>query len=356
MRNFFLTLAWFAVLSTGKALPQAAAPEGPASGKVLVLDNEHTLEGDIERVGGQYRVRRTVGETWVPGERVLQLCPDVKAAYTFLRNRANLNDADERLRLANWCRQNGLREQALAEVQEAVQLRPNDAASRRLLAHLRLMPLKIEAAAKPAAPEPEMPVTPIDLTDDSIGLFATKVQPILMNTCAGCHASDRGGKFKLTRCYESEMGNRRVMQQNLAAVLAQVNLREPRVSPLLTKAISVHGPLAQSPLKNRQAPAYRALEDWVRLTLANNPTLREQTAGTTAEAHAPVPAKTEPGKPEETFAGDAPPSAEAPAAPMTPPAPAAVAPAKTGTPDPFDPSVFNRQAHPEKMPTEPKKQ
>jgi hypothetical protein len=351
MRNFFLALACFTTLSVRTALPQAAAPEPPANGKVLVLDNEHTLEGDIERVGTQYRVRRLVGETWVPGDRVLRLCPDLPTAYTFLRNRSNLNDADERLRLAEWCRQHALREQALAEVQEAVRLRPQHGPSRRLLEHLLQLPTKVETAAKPAAAEPVLPVTPVDLTADSLGLFTNRVQPILMNACANCHASDKCGKFKLTRCYESEFANRKVMQQNLAAVLAQVNTREPRVSPLLTKAVSVHGPLAQAPLKNRQAPAYRALEEWVRLTLANNPALHEPAPAAPAETHAPPAPRS-----EQAFAADAPQQpAEPAAAPMTPPAPAAAPPAKTATPDPFDPAVFNRQAHPEKSPSEPKK-
>ncbi len=338
MRNAFYVLAWSVALSALAVAARAEPPGERTVGKVLVLDSERTLEGDIERVGSQYRVRRTVGETWIPGERVLQLCPDVAAAYGFLRGRANLNDADERLRLAEWCREHGLREQALAEVREAVRLRPNHASTRRLLAHLQQEPLP--APAKPAGPVPEATAPQVDLTADCLGMFATRVQPILMNTCAGCHASDKGGKFRLTRCYESESANHKVVQQNLAAVLAQVNLREPRVSPLLTKAVSVHGPLAQAPLKSRQAPAYRTLEEWVRLTLANNPVLQEPPATPPVEAKAPAA-----GKSEEAFAGDNSPKGD----PTPTPAAAAAAPTtKPAPPDPFDPSVFNRRSHPEK--------
>jgi hypothetical protein len=348
MKKVFTILVSVAVLSASVALTRAAPPAEPTTGKVLVLDNELTLEGEIERVGNQYRVRRTVGETWWPGERVLKLCADVPAAYEFLRGRANLNDADERLRLAEWCRQHALRQQALAEVREAVRIRPQNAASRRLLEHLLQEPAPVETAAKPA-PEPEMPASPLDLTADSMGLFATRVQPILMNTCAGCHASDKAGKFRLTRLYESDGLNRKILQQNLAAVLAQVNLREPRVSPLLTKSVSVHGSLSKAPLKNRQAPAYRALEDWVRLTLASNPTLHDP-AGTSGEPRAAT-------KTEEPFAADSPQPAEPMPTSTANPMPAAtsVTPAKPAAPDPFDPAVFNRQAHPEKQAAPPKK-
>ena len=107
---------------------------------------------------------------------------------------------------------------------------------------------------------------------------------------------------------------------------------------------SVHGSLAKAPLKNRQAPAYRALEDWVRLTLASNPTLHDP-AGSSSEARAPAAAKT-----EEPFAADSSQSVEpmptSTANPM--PAPGAT-PSKPAAADPFDPSIFNRQAHPEKQ-------
>jgi hypothetical protein len=354
MKKILHTLAWVVLLSVGPAGAQAGPPDEPTTGKVLVLDNEHTMEGNVERVGTQYRVRRTVGETWVASERVLKLCVDVEAAYVFLRGRANLNDADERLRLAEWCRQHGLRTQALAEVQEAVKLRPQNAASRRLLDHLRQMQLTGEAVAKsPHEPGSESPAISVDLSADAVGVFATRVQPILMNTCAECHAADKGGKFKLTRSYDSEGLNRRVVQQNLAAVIAQVDVHEPRVSPLLTKAVSAHGSLAQAPLRNRQAPAYRTLEDWVRLTLANNPAIREPATAPHAETHSPAPAKGDT-KGEPAFAADASPSGDSPSTPPTTAA-APAKPAAPAAPDPFDPADFNRQIRPDPKPAAPKK-
>src|SRR5947209_2061289 len=77
------------------------------TGRVLVLDNERTYEGDIERQGNQYRVRRGVSELWVQQENVLRLCATLEEAYAYLRSRANLRDPDERLRLANWCHLHG---------------------------------------------------------------------------------------------------------------------------------------------------------------------------------------------------------------------------------------------------------
>src|SRR5262245_26520518 len=93
-------------------LQAADGPARPNKGKVLLLQNERTLEGEIEPVGDQYRIRRTVGETWVPASKVMRLCQTHEEAYAFLRERANLRDPDERLRLAQWCYLHDLREQA----------------------------------------------------------------------------------------------------------------------------------------------------------------------------------------------------------------------------------------------------
>src|SRR5205823_10056255 len=116
-----------------------------------------------------------------------------------------------------------------------------------------------------------------------------------------CHATVQGGSFTLTRAYEFDTAGRKTLQQNLAAVLAQVNLKEPQVSPLLTKSVSVHGPMPQAPLKGRQAAAYRTLEEWVKLTVANNPQLQDRPA-----AEAPPPAARVPAEPKDAAPAAAP--------------------------------------------------
>src|SRR5207244_1246284 len=114
---------------------------------------------------------------------------------------------------------------------------------------------------------------------------ATRVQPILMNACARCHLAE--GAFQLQRTASDGVVNRKAMQQNLAAVVTQLNLRQPEFSPLLVKAISAHGPTGEAPLRGRQAEAFHTLENWVRFTVANNPRLTEQSApGLDAQAPA----------------------------------------------------------------------
>jgi len=339
------------LLLSAAAFTAPAAPSpadmGPTRGKVIILENEQPLVGDIERVGDAYRVRRLIGETTVPADRVLRLCADMDEAFRFVRGRANLSDPDERLRLAEWCRLNGLHEQAVAEVKAAVQLRPDHVPSRRLLSYLQESgPIK-QASPKEAEEAAANARVSIDLTEEALGQFAVRVQPILMNACANCHANGRGGAFKLTRSYNSAVLNRKTLQQNLAAVLGEVNLVQPQNSLLLSKAVSVHGSQEQAPIKNRQAAAYQQLEYWVWATLADNPQLRDE-AVQNAAAAAPASAQaTSPFAEVRTPASDKPRAAvEA----VGKPAPAKEAPEP---PDPYSPDDFNRQFHSEKSKADP---
>jgi hypothetical protein len=342
--------------------PAAGEPGANPTGKVLILDNERTLEGDIERIGDQYRIRRATGDSWWPGNRVLRLCASTEEAYRFLRGRANLNDPDEHLRLASWCRDHGLREQALNEVKAAVELRPQHPESKSLLQHLQQSSQPRPPTPAPDREEPDpLPSLSVDLTAEAVGQFASRVQPILMNSCAGCHAGDRGGAFKLTRAYDFG-SNRRTTRQNLAAVLAEVNLSQPLASPFLTKALGVHGKMAQAPFRNREAPAYRTLEEWVRQTavLSGRPgdagpeevrgpksevrspkseARGTETARPPAESTGPLPM---PAAPREEFASAPRPDGK--------PGPATTAERPPEPADPWDGENFNREMHPPRKP------
>jgi hypothetical protein len=329
------------------ALRAADISEAPKTGHVLLLANERTLEGDIERVGDQYRIKRLLGETWVPADKALKLCADLPDAYTFLHGRANLDDADELLRLASWCHNHGLRDEALAEVKAAVELSPKHKEAKRLLLWLQQTPATAATSTHAAAADSESPSTvpSVAVTAKSMSEFATHIQPILMNACANCHAGDKGGSFKLVRTFEHGSLAPKTTQQNLTAVLSQLNLEQPRSSPFLTKALAVHGSLTQAPLSGRQMPAFHAMEEWVKLTLADRPGAHDQPVQTALDTpakeskplapkpeKAPVTKTAAPAKTEDaatSFSEDPTPKDKEPA-------------------DPFDPAIFNRQMHPDK--------
>jgi hypothetical protein len=325
----------------------------PDAGKVLVLDNDRILEGDIERVGEQYRIRRAAGETLLPVNKARTLCRSMEEAYVFLRDSANLEDPDERLRLAHWCRLHGLPDQALHEATSSLKLRPTHEPTRRLIQLLErpeAATARAETTAAPAASESAVPPPPVDFNSETLGMFVTKVQPILMNTCVSCHNDARGGAFKLTRAYADRQANPRAIRHNLAAVLAQVRRDQPGESPFLSWAVTVHGKADKAPIKDRQAPAYRALEEWVKLAVKGTALRIEPSPPPAPEVRLePEPARPAvPIRSPEPFAVSMPsepkaePVPEAKPAPVeTPVASPQVAPAAPN--DPFDPAIFNQQ-------------
>jgi hypothetical protein len=262
----------------GPAAPATETPARPVppaldTGKVLVLDNDQLIEGDVTRLGDWYRVRRGGGETLIPSSRVLKLVEDRPQAYEVLRHRIDQRDADERLRLARWCAVHGLREEGLAEAEAAAKLRPNDPEALALLrglAQLKELPASkqdvIEANPSQNAVAEELAAPP-DFNSAAYGQFVSKVQPLLMNACASCHAGGDGGRFKLIRVFDIA-GDRQASLQNLAATLAEVNRDNQLQSPLLTKSLTAHGDATRPSLKGADAPAYRLLEGWVQFALA----------------------------------------------------------------------------------------
>src|SRR5260370_7922032 len=107
-----------AILLAGLAAPVFAAPPSPRlpdKGRVLILDNDELLEGDVERIGERFRVRQGTGEMSIPAARVTGLVADRDTAFQVLKQRLKPNDANEHLRLARWCLSHQLPHTAIQE-------------------------------------------------------------------------------------------------------------------------------------------------------------------------------------------------------------------------------------------------
>jgi hypothetical protein len=251
-------------------------PGGRSKGTVLILDNDRTLHGDIERGQGGYLIRRDMGELWLPASQVKCLCADWDEALQRMRSQFNPHDPDERLKLARWCEQNGLYAGAIAEIKQALIMRPKHVPTLKYLQHVEHAARVAERPPAPAQPATkENALAPsLDLNAESLSLFVTKVQPILMNTCAQCHANGQGGEFKLMRTGGIGASWHRATQFNMAAVVQQLNLNNAPISPLLIKAVSAHGTAAKPPIASRSAAPYQTMKQWAEMTIASNPHLR----------------------------------------------------------------------------------
>lgn len=354
----------------------AQTPE-PTRGKVLLLDNDRILEGDIEKINGQYRIRRSIGELWVPADRSKRLCRDLDDCYEVMKRETNLKDADERLRLARWCQMNGLKHHALNEAQIALDMRPEHPESVNMVKMLQRFAISSSPAlSKQPSQTTIRPVmaqrAPLDVSSESYALFSTRVQPVLMNTCISCHSHGKGGNFQLVRVADG--GTRASTQANLNAALEFINVEKPVLSPLIIKSVVAHGGATAAPVKGRQSPAFLTLQTWVDQVIEGNPHLKEirQAEGSNATTSAkkdyfnevfapptspvaplPLPGGALPGgetKLPEVVSRPTPlpssqPDLKGPTPPSNlPPAatPAVAPPAVNSQPrDPFDPAEFN---------------
>jgi hypothetical protein len=311
----------------------AAVSAAPPTIRVVVLDNENLLDGEVVRVDDGYEIRHAGGSAvTIPAKRVVAVVADRKAAFAVVADRANRGDADERLRLARWCAGNGLPVEALNEARTAARMRPGFAAAERYAAFLEdsasRKPTTTDPAVMPAkveSPKPdtvtEVPV--VEYNSESFPIFASRINSILVNTCANCHARDDTKAFRLTRS-----GGRSGATKNMMAALPYVNPREPDASAILTKALAAHGTATEPPFKTRTHPAYQALESWARIARALEGTTAPEPPLLAEPRKLPNLESTVSGKPLGDQFGQ-----ESKSVPEKP--------VKSQASDPFDPAIFN---------------
>jgi len=322
MNAIFRQLFSVAVI-LGIVTAASADPPVSSTGKVLVIDYDRLMEGTIERDGNRFRIRQGAGEMTVPATPNMILVPDREAAYQLVKSRIKPGDLMDRVRLTRWCLANHFNAHAVEQAEAALAIQPNDQALMTFCDDVKLRaslapPPMVKVAPQPvrlAPPEPAI----VEVNPESFSAFVTKVQPILMNACAQCHTEDRGGAFHLART-SMTYGDTRATQFNLAAVSSFVNHDQPAISPLLTRAICIHGECLRPPLKDRQNMAYRHLEEWVQLAtgkkIAPPPTAAAMPGAAVAESK-PLPP--EPNKEIPPAAADNTPSNDTPATIVLPP-------------------------------------
>jgi hypothetical protein len=354
-------------------LPPPAAvvtPPPPSAGSVVVLQDGKLLEGHVTKTADKVVVRRGVVERPFPRDQVKFVAKDRDEAYTLALQGIKADDAAARLRLARWCMYNGMRPHALTEAKEAARLEPANRAAaelaRTLDESLRLYPADGSTRAAPPAtpaPPPGLPAVPPpsvsaaepDITPEAVVAFP-RVQPVLMNQCATCHArEDYAGAFKLTAVAANETIPA-ATRANLRAVAAQIKKGEPAASPLLTRALAAHGGMMQAAFAGRDATPYRTLEAWVYLSVGELVPAVTAPVPPAPQLLPPPPALTPPP------AAVPPPPPIPPAVGSSIPAPPPIPPAAEGgfgrtappavptTPanDEFDPDVFNRGPAPKR--------
>lgn len=122
---------------------------------------------------------------------------------------------------------------------------------------------------------------PADQPAEATKLFTIKIQPILANACAACHSTPDVGAFQLRRSTPGVAALPATTQFNQSAALGQIDKTNPEQSKLLKKAVAAHGGSRTAPIKDVNAPAYRQLEQWVKLVSHDDKGLSQATKAKT---------------------------------------------------------------------------
>lgn len=314
------------------ALTAVGAADPPAR-KAVLLDDGSLLEGTVESFDQVVRITPSTGKARIVLVKQVAFVGETgESVYEYVAGKVDAKSTDGARQLAAWCEKSGMNRKAILHARTVLANLPEDKGAKEMIARLeRAQPSKPMPAKVDAAPPP-MP----ERASGAAAAFATKVQPILSNQCASCHADkNHAGAFKLNRIADG-YANPDAVAANLKAVAAQLDAANPSRSPLLVHSLTAHGGQKRAAFANRDANAYQLLEAWVSVSLPKP----VSTSGFASSA----PPTIKPEEPPAALPGAIVGATGRPAAPVAPKAPppvaAPVAPAPSA--DPFDPNAFNR--------------
>ena len=225
----------------------ASAANAPAE-RVLLLHNGKVVQGTIQQGSTGYVVIKPEGRLVLPFEQVRLEADDVEDAYRQQHNALPDHSAAAHTELARWCLTYGLKDQARAEIHEALRREPGSLTAKNMLQRIddQLLATKELPMVKAKNGQYSLlgDVKPLETVEALGGLpreaaneFVSKVQPLLVNRCAtaGCHGPGSDNPFELQRAKLGKGSPKSYSERNLAAVLARIDRDRPASSPLLTK-------------------------------------------------------------------------------------------------------------------------
>jgi hypothetical protein len=330
-------------------------------GVLIMRESGAVVSGRISLADGLYTVEGPHGKMQLFASQVRMRCASLMDAYTRLHElTVKHQSADSHVKLARWCVTNFLDKEAIQELNAALDLEPQSYDAQRMLKTLKeslnsdrkwLQDQKPVENARPArsdAPAVDDAATLGGLSLSQALQYTRRIQPLLVKSCAstGCHTRDSENGFQLFHVFPGKKSNRHASEQNLAAVLEQIDLKKPASSRLLSVPRGKHGrnsrPVFSGPRGQEQ---FAELENWV-LDVARNVS-RRTTAG---EIDGTRKSQTR----QAAAAGSDTASARADARDPFAGKPASVTPFRgerkertmsdSSDIDPFDPSGFNRQS------------
>lgn len=281
-RSLFLLLIVAATSPLGVSDDLVVRKEKPR--KLLVLNNGQVVDGHLSPRTDGYDVVLPAGRMYVSNNNIRFIATSMQDAYDKMSASLPQKTPSVHVQMARWCLRNQLQKQARRELLDALHLDPDYTTARTMLESLARRKKKIEQSEAQRATKPaSATVQSADVVDrrslgglpaEAARTFAVSIQTLISNRCGNtrCHGGDRN-EFQFT--HTGRGSTVVIAEQNLAAVLKQIDVKEPAESPLLKYAESMHGG-ARSPLFNGRTgrSQLQLLKDWVKeISIEINPAL-----------------------------------------------------------------------------------
>lgn len=216
--------------------------------RVLVQVDGAVKTGLVTKVQGGFLVSSSSGQVVVPFGHVAAVARDFAQAYQKQKLGMSKPTFEKHIRLAKWCLDYDVVEGCRTELYAALKINPDDEQARKLLVRMEKRRKFLSQKNRKVSDGDMTKQIAISMTADkapplpghdmkSGHLFMTKVQPYLINRCAGCHKINSDRTFTLNRLNRRSSNQRELVEQNIASIFKQIDFSRIQNSPLFLKPL-----------------------------------------------------------------------------------------------------------------------
>ncbi|MCR9198083.1 MAG: hypothetical protein NXI04_05540 [Planctomycetaceae bacterium] len=296
MRFLFPLIASLQLICLTLRADELALRTQPKSDQLLVLRSGRVIRGALTPRQQGYDIVQPGGRIFVGSEQVHFLADDIEQAWQKLRDSKQELTPDTHLELARWCLEQKLYGKAKQEILDALHLDPYRGDAKRMLAGL----VQLEnSAGQPRMTQAQKVAERLrevrehgalapqrrslgGLPEDLALEFTRTIQPLLSNKCgnARCHGPGQND-FVVLNIRRGVTPVR--SEQNLAALIGQMDFEHPEQSPVLKATYGLHGGSRALLFPGQSGGRLRQkLKDWVQAAAVQmDPALPEPLSATT---------------------------------------------------------------------------
>jgi hypothetical protein len=281
---------WNGYQSLGQPNGTAAAPlsADTEESRFYLLKTGFLTEGTATNDGKQYALKTNFGTMHIPVANVEFVGRTREDVYNYKKGFIDEKNCNDLMKFAEWCFNNNLQQQGIAEYQRALRVAPNavlaEVIRKRLettqdskFESVELSSIQMGQNTSGESTDAGLSRWINGVPKSVIDSFSKKVQPVLVSRCAAadCHGSNSENQFKLN-IPSHTVGN--TTYRNMRSAVQWIDLDYPTESQLLSALVTYHG--GTKPAFNVESSQYNNVVQWVRLASKELPNeLRSQLAG-----------------------------------------------------------------------------